>query len=96
MGVLVGFGQILEEVPEGLHKSLKSYELEDGNYAILLCDSVREEFNGAMKLGVSTMMSSHNTHLQEFVNAILASQIKIPIKPEWIALPARRRRTQVA
>jgi hypothetical protein len=95
MGVLIGFGQIVDEHPGELPHSLKSYDLEDGSYAVLLQESIKEEF-GAMKLGVSTLMNAHNLHLQEFVNACLQVNTKFQIRPEWIALPALRKRRQVS
>ena len=90
MGVLIGFGQILEEIPVNLPHVLKSYELDDGKYAVFLQESIKEE-SGSLRLGVSTLMNAHNAHLQEFVNACLQMRIEIQIRPEWIALPARKR-----
>jgi len=92
MGVLVGFGQILKEVPENLPHSLKSYNLDNGSYAVLLEESVKEGGNGAVLLRVSTLMNAHNAHLQEFVNACLQMRVEFQIRPEWIALPALNRR----
>ena len=43
MGVLVGFGQILKEVPENLPHSLKSYNLDNESYAVLLEESVNSD-----------------------------------------------------
>lgn len=89
--MLIGFGQILEEIPDNLPHTLKSYELDDGRYAVLLRESVKEEI-GALRLGVSTLMNAHNSHLQEFVNACLQMRTNFQIRPEWIALPALRKR----
>ena len=94
MGVLIGFGQILEEIPVNLPDVLKSYDLDDGRYAVLLRESVKEE-SGALRLGVSTLMNAHNSHLQEFVNACLQMRAEFQILPEWIALPARKKRKSV-
>lgn len=88
MGVLIGFGQILKEVPENLPHSMKCYDLHNGSYAVLLCESVKEGGNGAMLLGVSTLMTAHNAYLQEFVNLCLQMRVNFQIRPEWIALPA--------
>lgn len=92
MGVLIGFGQILEEVPSELPAALKAYELDDGTHAVLLKESVKEVWGGALKLGASSLMSSHAFYLQEFLNVWHEGGLLEKIQPEWIVLPAKRRR----
>lgn len=92
MGVLLGFGQIFEGVPGEIPQALKCYELDDGTHAVLLRESVKEVWGGALKLGASSLMGSHGFYLQEFLNVWHEGGFTEKVQPEWIVIPAKRRR----